>query len=48
MLAIPPGFGNLGAMTRSAPDPIEGDEWQDWYRLTPAQRWAATERLWAF
>ena len=21
-------------------------EWQDWYSLTPAQRWAESEKLW--
>ena len=26
---------------------IEG-EWQEWYRLTPAERWRETEKLWAF
>lgn len=24
------------------------DEWLDWYRLTPAQRWKETQKLWAF
>jgi hypothetical protein len=23
------------------------DEWQEWYRLTPQQRWRETEKLWA-
>ena len=22
-------------------------EWADWYRLTPQQRWAESEKLWA-
>lgn len=22
-------------------------EWAEWYRLTPAERWAESERLWA-
>jgi hypothetical protein len=25
---------------------LVGDEWAEWYRLTPAQRWAETSRLW--
>jgi hypothetical protein len=24
------------------------DEWTDWYRLTPAERWRETDRLWSF
>ena len=24
------------------------DEWLDWYKLTPAQRWSETQKLWAF
>ena len=24
------------------------DEWLDWYRLTPEQRWSETQKLWAF
>ena len=24
------------------------DEWQEWYRLTPQQRWTETEKLWEF
>jgi hypothetical protein len=23
-------------------------EWQDWYALTPLERWRETEKLWAF
>ena len=25
---------------------IAGEEWADWYRMTPAQRWIETEKLW--
>ena len=25
---------------------LVGDEWAEWYRLTPAQRWRESERLW--
>jgi hypothetical protein len=24
------------------------DEWDDWYRLTPQERWRETQKLWAF
>ena len=24
------------------------DEWLDWYRLSPAERWRETTRLWSF
>ena len=27
---------------------LVGPEWAEWYRLTPAQRWAESERLSAF
>jgi hypothetical protein len=25
---------------------LAGEEWAEWYRLTPAQRWIETEKLW--
>ena len=25
---------------------LVGEEWAEWYRLTPAQRWRETLRLW--
>ncbi len=24
------------------------DEWLDWYRLTPMERWRESQKLWAF
>jgi len=27
------------------PEELVGDEWAEWYRLTPAQRWLESERL---
>ena len=27
---------------------LADDEWLDWYRLTPAERWIETEKLWSF
>jgi hypothetical protein len=26
---------------------LVGEEWAEWYRLTPAERWRETEKLWA-
>jgi hypothetical protein len=28
------------------PEDIAGEEWAEWYRLTPAERWRETEKLW--
>lgn len=28
------------------PEDIVSDEWAEWYRLSPAQRWAQTQQLW--
>ncbi|HEY3763074.1 MAG TPA: hypothetical protein VGN23_15115 [Verrucomicrobiae bacterium] len=25
---------------------LVGDEWAEWYRLTPIQRWRESEKLW--
>ena len=27
-------------------DPPEADEWQEWYRLSPLDRWQESMRLW--
>lgn len=27
---------------------IVEEEWQEWYRLTPAERWRETQKLWEF
>jgi len=24
------------------------DEWLEWYRLTPAERWSESQKLWSF
>ncbi len=29
------------------PERIAGAEWAEWYRMSPQQRWKASERLWA-
>jgi hypothetical protein len=28
------------------PEELVGDEWADWYRLTPVERWLESEKLW--
>jgi len=28
------------------PEQLVGGEWAEWYRLTPAQRWLESEKLW--
>ncbi len=28
------------------PEDLVGEEWAEWYRLTPAERWLETEKLW--
>ncbi len=29
------------------PEELAGDEWAEWYRLTPVQRWLESEKLWS-
>jgi hypothetical protein len=29
-----------------APEQLVGEEWAEWYRLTPLQRWLESEKLW--
>jgi hypothetical protein len=28
------------------PEELVGEEWAEWFRLTPAQRWLESEKLW--
>ena len=28
------------------PEDLVGDEWAEWYRLSPAERWLESEKLW--
>ncbi len=28
------------------PEELVGDEWAEWYRLTPEERWLESEKLW--
>src|SRR5690349_15104679 len=34
------------SIPRVEPEDICEPEWAEWYRLTPAQRWQESERLW--
>lgn len=27
---------------------IDGEEWTEWYRLTPLERWQESQKLWEF
>ena len=29
-----------------SPEELVGEEWAEWYRLTPAERWRESEKLW--
>ena len=29
-----------------APEELVGEEWAEWYRLSPVERWRESERLW--
>mgnify|MGYP001584140849 CR=1 FL=1 len=39
-----------GCLTYSRVDEAESaeDEWEEWYRLTPLERWQESQKLWAF
>jgi hypothetical protein len=41
---FPPMFMHYFVM--KPPEEIDGDEWIEWYRLTPVQRWIETGKLW--
>jgi hypothetical protein len=28
------------------PEQLVGEEWAEWYRLSPVQRWVESEKLW--
>ena len=28
------------------PEELVGEEWAEWYRLSPAERWTQSEQLW--
>ncbi len=38
------GVSYSGLMIR--PEELVGEEWAEWYRLSPAQRWLESEKLW--
>ncbi len=29
-----------------SPEELVGEEWAEWYRLTPQERWRESEKLW--
>lgn len=29
-----------------SPEELVGEEWAEWYRLTPLERWRESEKLW--
>ena len=29
-----------------SPNELDGDEWMEWYRLTPIERWEQSQKLW--
>ena len=29
-------------------DDFAAEEWEEWYRLTPLERWQESQKLWAF
>ena len=29
-------------------DDLTEEEWEEWYRLTPLERWEESQKLWAF
>ena len=35
-----------GAVRAGASDAVAVDEWEEWYRLTPLQRWEESQKLW--
>jgi len=36
--------GSMGLVLK--PTVLAGEEWGEWYRLTPVQRWGQTQKLW--
>ena len=38
--------GNWYCFPMIQPEELVGGEWAEWYRLTPAQRWLESEKLW--
>ena len=31
-----------------SPEELVGEEWAEWYRLSPVERWRQSEKLWEF
>lgn len=43
---VEPGFGICYWIGVIQPEEVVEDEWAEWYRLTPVQRWLESEKLW--
>jgi len=39
-------MGNSESYVMIRPEQLVGEEWAEWYRLTPVQRWQESEKLW--
>lgn len=35
-------------MSNHQPNELSDDEWSEWYRLTPQERWSESMKLWEF
>jgi hypothetical protein len=48
--ALPVPFlrDNAGMNDGKLSDDLSDDEWEEWYRLTPLQRWEESQKLWVF
>jgi hypothetical protein len=42
------GVKRYNEIMRLTDDPLECGEWEDWYSLTPQERWRETLRLWDY
>ena len=48
ILDMAPSMNEFPAPRRRVePEDICSPEWAEWYRMTPAERWAESEKLWA-
>src|SRR4051812_26766398 len=39
-------FNNGYPLIMIRPEDLVGEQWAEWYRLTPVQRWLESEQLW--
>ena len=38
----------MGMSTQPPPGRFGDDEWEEWYEMTPLERWKETQKLWDF